>query len=81
VACTFGIDDDRGMGTVCYRGPIGVVEEIARVKIACMPAVDDQRRRSGTEIGNVLMQQIELIRDGIARELEHPAPEPVLCTA
>ena len=81
VACAFGIHNDRGMGAIGDRGAIGVVEVIAGVEIARMPTVDHQRRGSGAEVVDVLMQQIELMRDAMPWELEQPATEPVLCSA
>jgi len=52
-----------------------------------MPTVDDQGGRPGTEIVDVLMERIEVVRDGGIREgvfrdvfeLEQPAAKPVLC--
>lgn len=81
VACTFGIHDDGRVGTTGDRGAVGVVQMITGVEIARMPTVDDQRRRSGAEIVDVLMQQIELLRDAVSWELEQPAAKPVLCAA
>jgi hypothetical protein len=68
------------MGTIGDRGTIGVVEVIAGVEIACMPTVDDQCRGSWAEIGDVLVQQIELMRDAMPWKLEQPTTKPVLCT-
>jgi hypothetical protein len=81
VARTFRIHDDGRVGTIGDRGAIGVVEVIAGVEIARMPTVDHQRRRSGAEIVDVLMQQIELMGDAVSWELEQPLTKPVLCTS
>lgn len=82
VACAFGIHDDGGMGTIGDRGTVGVVQVIARVKIACMPTVYDQRRGSGPEVVDVLMQHVELMRDAMpGEEFDQSVTEPMLCTA
>ena len=64
VACALGVHDHRRMRTASDRGAIGVVEEIAGQEIACMPAVDDQGGGPGPEVGNALMERVEVLRDG-----------------
>jgi hypothetical protein len=46
-----------------------------------MPAVDDQRGRSFTEIVEIAVHRIELIGYRPPRELQHSATEPVGCSA
>jgi hypothetical protein len=53
-----------------------VVRELLRRGVEFVPAVVDQRRGSRTEVVDVLMQSGELVGNGPAGELEHPA-EPV----
>ena len=89
VACTFGVHDDRRVGSFGHRCAIGVVKMVAGMEIPCMPTVDDQGGRPRPEIVDVLMKSIEVVRDGRIRErvfrdvfeLEEPVAKPVLCAA
>jgi hypothetical protein len=80
-ASTVGIHDDRRMSAVGHRGTIGMVQKLTGMRVASMPAVDDQRGRPRAEIVNILVKRIKLIRDRLPRELQHLAAEPVSCAA
>lgn len=69
------------MRTVGYRGTIGLVQEVAGGVITVMPPVVNQRCRARPEVVHVLVHRIELVRNGLTRELQHPATEPALGTA
>jgi hypothetical protein len=55
-------------------------QELARQGIPCVPPVDHQRRRTWSEIGDVLMKRRELVGYGLARKFEQSTSEPTFGT-
>ncbi|ORX09115.1 hypothetical protein AWC31_09150 [Mycolicibacterium wolinskyi] len=47
-----------------------MVQKLKGMWINRMPTVDDQCGRSGSGVGNVLMQSVEVVREGLSRELK-----------
>lgn len=79
-AGTLGVHHHGRMGARGDRGPVGVILEITCTEIPSVPAVVNQRRRTRPEVGDILVYGVELMRNRVAGELQHPAADPVLGT-
>jgi hypothetical protein len=66
----FGIDDDRCVGAVGHGGAVGMMQVLASMRIAGMPAVDNQSRRAGPEVADVPVECVELVYESHPMELQ-----------